>query len=140
MNLARVALSCQVLVAAAWLAPHAAGAEVKPAQVKAIKKGLAEKRCMLVDVREKSEWDAGHLEQSILLPLSELEELDEAGIAKRLPKEKKIYAFCAAGFRADRAADQLKQLGYRVEAVTGGGYKEMVKAGFKAAPVKQTAP
>ena len=36
-----------------------------------VKKALAAKKAVLLDVREKSEWDAGHLKDARLLPLKD---------------------------------------------------------------------
>ena len=39
-----------------------------------VKKALAENKAVLIDVREKSEWDQGHLQGAKLLPLSSLKD------------------------------------------------------------------
>ena len=80
-----------------------------------VKKGLAEEKAVLVDVREKKEWDAGHLEQAKLVPLSKLrKETDLEKLAKSLandlPKDKIIYTHCRSGVRCVAAADVLKKL------------------------------
>lgn len=112
-------------------------AEPEPTPLDQVKKQLAEKKAVLVDVREKHEWDAGHVDKATYLPMSELEELDAEELAKRLPKKRKLYTYCAAGFRAAHAAEQLAELGYRVEPIVDGGYDELVEAGFKKAPAKK---
>ena len=40
----------------------------------AVKKALSEKKAVLIDVREKGEWDDGHLAGAALLPLSGLKQ------------------------------------------------------------------
>jgi rhodanese-related sulfurtransferase len=60
---------------------------------------------VLVDVREAREWDDGHVQDAVLLPLSQI----RAGISadelrQLLPKDQPIYLHCgAAGF--SRAAE-----------------------------------
>ena len=80
-----------------------------------VKKAVADDKAVLLDVREKGEWDAGHLKDAHLLPLSELEAgIKPEDLAKKLPKGKVVYCHCAAGGRSLDAADLLKKLGYEV--------------------------
>lgn len=96
-----------------------------------VKKNIAEKKAVLVDVREKGEWDAGHVQGAILLPLIEMQSgMTKEEIAKRLPKDKIIYTHCVKGIRAMTAGAQLEELGYEVRNLKPG-YKEIVQAGFK---------
>ena len=66
------------------------------------------KELIVVDVREKFEWDNyGHLPGTILIPISEFQSrLNE------LPKDKTIVIVCASGSRSPAAADYLIQKGY----------------------------
>ncbi len=65
-----------------------------------VKRGLAEQKAVLVDVREKKEWEDGHLSHAVLLPLSALAKgVSKEGPASVLSKEKIIYLHCAAGGR-----------------------------------------
>lgn len=99
-----------------------------------IKKALAEAKAVLVDVREKSEWEEGHLQGAKLVPLSTLKADVKAEVLSRtLPKDKIIYCHCAAGGRCLQAAEVLQKLGYDVRPIKLG-YKDLVKAGFMTAP------
>ena len=99
-----------------------------------VKKAVADDKAVLLDVREREEWDAGHLKDARLLPLSELEAgIKPDDLAKKLPKGKVIYCHCAAGGRSLDAADLLKKLGYEVRPLKPG-YKDLLKAGFEVAP------
>jgi phage shock protein E len=99
-----------------------------------VKKAVADDKAVLIDVREKGEWDAGHLKVARLIPLSELEAgIKPEDIAKKLPKGKVVYCHCAAGGRSLDAADALKKLGYDARPLKPG-YKDLLKAGFEAAP------
>lgn len=99
-----------------------------------VKKAIADDKAVLIDVREKDEWAAGHLKDARLLPLSELQSgVKPEDIAKMFPKGKVVYCHCAAGGRALHAADALKKLGYDARPLKPG-YKDLLKAGFEAAP------
>lgn len=109
------------------------GAETTKESLDTVKKNVSEKRAVLVDVREKSEWDAGHIADAIFLPLSELHGgLDAGQLTKRLPKDKVLYTHCVVGKRSLTAANILERQGYEVRSLKPG-YKELVAAGFKKA-------
>ena len=99
----------------------------------AVKKALADDKAVLLDVREKSEWDDGHLKDAKLLPLSTLKGGAKAeDIAKIVPKDKIVYCHCGSGIRCLKAADELKKLGYDVRPLKPG-YADLLKAGFAPA-------
>ena len=98
-----------------------------------VKENITAKKAILVDVREKEEWDSGHIADALLLPLSSLEEaLDVKASLARLPKDRIIYTHCAVGVRSLKAAELLKKHGYNVRPLKAG-YAELLKAGFKDA-------
>jgi len=81
----------------------------------------------MLDVREQAEWDAGHLADAILLPLSQIRQgVDQS----QLDADKIIYCYCHSGFRVRQAADILAPLGYDVRPLRWG-YSELLRAGFK---------
>ena len=94
-----------------------------------VKKRLKEKKAVLVDVRERSEWDAGHVKGAVLVPLSKLRSGDARELLRSLPKDKIVYTHCRSGGRALRAAEMLKKLGYDVRPLEPG-YKALIEAGF----------
>jgi rhodanese-related sulfurtransferase len=70
---------------------------------------------ILLDVREESEWAAGHAPMASLIPLSELpDHLDE------LPRDRVIVCACRSGGRSLRAATFLKENGFDTVNMTGG--------------------
>jgi rhodanese-related sulfurtransferase len=98
-----------------------------------VKQAVANGQAVLVDVREQSEWDAGHLQEAKLLPLSDLlSGVSGEAVAKLLPKDKIIYCHCGSGKRCREAADELRKLGYDVRPLKPG-YKDLLKAGFAPA-------
>ena len=69
----------------------------------------------LLDVRERSEWDAGHAPQAVLVPLSELgERLDE------VPTDRDVLVVCHSGMRSMRASAARRRAGRRADNVAGG--------------------
>lgn len=108
-----------------------------PADVQA---RLKEKKAVLLDVREQKEWDEGHIQGAVLLPLSKIEagaELKEA--IKDLKKDTIIYCHCRAGKRALSAAEKLMKQGYDVRPLKPG-YEDLLKAGFEKASPEKASP
>lgn len=70
---------------------------------------------ILIDVRDLSEWDAGHAPTAIHIPLAMLEQ----NIA-RIPKDNKVLVCCRSGNRSSQATKVLNNLGFQVANVVGG--------------------
>lgn len=88
---------------------------------------------VLIDIREKSEWDDGHLKAAKLLSLSRLRKgVSAEELQSTLTKDKIIYLHCYSGGRCLEAADRLKQAGFEVRALKPG-YKDLLNAGFAKA-------
>jgi len=115
-----------LVASSGWAAEHT---KETPAEVKKV---LEQKKAILLDVREQSEWDEGHLKDAQLLPLSKLKKGDSKELTKDLPKDKVIYCHCRAGTRALQAAELLQKLGYDVRPLKQG-YKDLLEAGFPKA-------
>jgi phage shock protein E len=108
-------------------------AELTKDSLKTVKENVEAKKAVLVDVREKSEWNEGHIQGAVFLPLSELNAgIDEKQLAKRLPKGKILYTHCVVGKRSVSAAKVLEKYGYELRPLKPG-YKELLEAGFKKA-------
>lgn len=82
------------------------------------------KNIVLLDVREKIEWDNGHIEGAIHIPVNELRSRKED-----LPLDKEIWVYCQVGVRGHIASTILKALGYKVKNLTGG-YKSYIQSKF----------
>lgn len=103
-----------------------------------VKESIAAKKAVLIDVREKPEWDRGHVAGAIFLPLSELKKRGRAEeMLKTLPQDRILYTHCVVGMRSLKAAEILKQHGYKARALKPG-YDELIKAGFEIDKVKQS--
>jgi rhodanese-related sulfurtransferase len=70
---------------------------------------------VLVDVRERDEFEAAHVDGATLIPLSEF-----AARVSELPKDKEVVLICAAGVRSARAAEYAEAQGYTVTNLEGG--------------------
>src|SRR5262245_37617382 len=92
-----------------------------------VKKAVTAKKALLVDVREKQEWDQGHLKDAKLLALSALK--GPTADLQILPKDKPVYLHCRSGGRCLQAAEILRKLGYDARPLKQG-YQELLKAGF----------
>lgn len=74
---------------------------------------------LIVDVREKDEWDSGHLEKALHIPLSRILKHDFCSLPKdKSLKDKQLIVHCAHGSRAQKAAQLLRQSGYNATAIT----------------------
>ena len=79
---------------------------------------LEEDAALAIDVREREEWDEGHLPGAVHVPRGHLESrIERASPAKDRP----LVVYCASGNRSAFAAKTLEELGYEhVVSLTGG--------------------
>ena|SRR5436309_12817119 len=88
-------------------------------------------KAVLVDVREDSEWAAGHAVEAQHLGKGVL----ERDIEKRFPDTSaEIIMYCGGGYRSALTCDIARRMGYVNVASLIGGYKAMVKAGWPMSP------
>jgi hydroxyacylglutathione hydrolase len=86
----------------------------------------------LVDVRNSSEWQAGHIGGSRNVPLGRLaERLEE------IPRDRPLVVHCLSGARAGVAASLLQQRGFRDVVHLKGDYQEWSRSGR---PVETAEP
>ena len=94
--------------------PPVPGIEASAAQTK-----LNEKpKPLVLDVRESSEYAAGHIAGSMSIPLGKL-----SSRMSELPKDREIICVCASGSRSSSAARHLLKNGYTVFNLSGGMYR-----------------
>ena len=92
-----------------------------------VKKEIQEGKAVIVDVREQKEWDAGHVKDAKLIPLSALKE--GKGDLSALSKDKTIYTYCVMGKRSLTAATLLNLKGYQATSLKEG-FDDLSKNGF----------
>ena len=133
-------IHCLMILSA--LAPGAAARETiefTEDPLKVVAKNIAGKKAVLVDVRSVEEWNEGHVDGAIFVPVTSLRKhsLDPKKLAKTLPKNKKtiLYTHCVVGMRAKAAGLILQKQGYAVR-VLKPGCEELIKAGFKKSDEK----
>jgi len=73
---------------------------------------------LVLDVREKNEFDAGHIAGSLHVPRGVLESASEFGYEETIPelvrsRGSAIVVVCRSGYRSVLAADTMQRLGYR---------------------------
>jgi phage shock protein E len=98
-----------------------------------VKERLTSKEAMLIDVRELTEWNEGHLEDARLVPLSEMRDPQKRiNATKDLSKEEIIYCHCRSGKRVFIATHYLSREGYDIRPLKAG-YKDLLSEGFEEA-------
>lgn len=97
--------------------------EVTVADVQAMQAGGTS--FALIDVREGSEWQLGHVPGAIHLSRGTL----EGAIESRVPRSAEVVLYCASGNRSALAAATLQEMGYARVASMAGGIKGWVAAG-----------
>ncbi len=75
---------------------------------------------VLIDVRNRDEWDAGHIESAHHIPLSHLDAEAEDVIPQY---DTKVIVHCAGGSRGEKAGNILDTLGYKNVFNLDGGYR-----------------
>lgn len=81
---------------------------------------LMKKGAIIIDVRSKGEFDGGHINGSINIPVESL----KSNLNKISNKNKPIVTCCASGMRSASAANILKASGY-TEVYNGGAWSSL---------------
>ena len=82
---------------------------------------------VFVDVRERSEWDEGHVPGAVHVPKSHLESRIEQAVPDR---DATVVVYCASGSRSVFAAKTLEELGYGNVVSLAGGFTDWKRNGF----------
>jgi len=109
---------------------QAAKKRIKETTIKAVSARLerGDKSFILVDVREESEWNKGHLPGAIHLGKGIIErDIETASPDKR----KELVLYCGGGYRSALAAENLQKMGYKKILSMDGGFR-----GWKEAKLK----
>ncbi|HKC80519.1 MAG TPA: rhodanese-like domain-containing protein [Gemmatimonadaceae bacterium] len=89
-------------------------------------------KALLIDVREESEWNAGHARGAIPMGKGVIERDIEARVPDR---NAELILYCGGGFRSALATDNLQKMGYTNVASMAGGWRAWQAGG---APVEKT--
>jgi sulfur-carrier protein adenylyltransferase/sulfurtransferase len=88
---------------------------------------LDDGHAVFVDVRERDEWDEGHIPGAMHIPRGNLESRVEAAVDDR---SRRVVLYCASGNRSAFAAKTLEELGYEDVVSLAGGYTDWKRNGF----------
>jgi rhodanese-related sulfurtransferase len=103
-----------------------AKSRVREVGVDETKRKLESGKAQVIDVREESEWAAGHVRGAQHLGRG----IIERDIESRIPdKNAEIVLYCGGGFRSALSADNLQKMGYRNVASMAGGWRAWQEAG-----------
>lgn len=83
---------------------------------------------VLVDVREDSEFAAGHVKGALHLGKGVI----ERDVETKVPdKGAKLVLYCGGGFRSALVADNLLKMGYTQPISLDGGWRELKESGIE---------
>jgi rhodanese-related sulfurtransferase len=103
-----------------------AKSRVREVGVDETKRKLESGKAQVIDVREESEWAAGHVRGAQHLGKG----IIERDIESRIPdKNAEIILYCGGGFRSALSADNLQKMGYANVASMAGGWRAWREAG-----------
>ena len=107
---------------------HAAKASVEEVDATRARELLdADDAPLLVDVRERDEWEQGRIPGAVLVPRGNLESRIENAAPDR---SRPVLLYCASGARSAFAAKTLTDLGYARAISLAGGYTDWQRNGF----------
>ncbi|MFL5503062.1 MAG: rhodanese-like domain-containing protein [Gemmatimonadaceae bacterium] len=108
-----------------------AKSRVREVDVDTTRRKLESGEATVVDVREESEWAAGHARGAQHLGKGVI----ERDIEERVPdKNAELILYCGGGFRSALSADNLQRMGYTNVASMAGGWRAWQAAG---APIER---
>lgn len=82
---------------------------------------------VVIDVRERDEYDAGHIKGSVFIPRGFLEMKVEDAVPDH---EAPVVVYCAGGLRSAFAAKAMQDLGYRNVVSMSGGFGQWKQRGL----------
>jgi rhodanese-related sulfurtransferase len=82
---------------------------------------------VLIDIREDSEWEAGHAKGAVHIGKGVIERDIETKVPE---KDTPMVLYCGGGFRSALAADVLQQMGYSKVISLDGGWRAIQQSGL----------
>ena len=84
--------------------------------VEEARRKLDAREAVMIDVRERDEWRAGHVKGARHIPLGDL-----GARVGEIPRDREVLLFCRSGNRSGKATQFLREQGYtQVRNVEGG--------------------
>jgi len=87
---------------------------------------MRENGAFVLDVRELSEWEDGHIPDATLIPLGELESR-----MNEIPTDQEVLIVCRSGNRSAQARDILKDAGFTNVTSMAGGMNQWVAKSYE---------
>jgi rhodanese-related sulfurtransferase len=110
-----------------------AKSRVREVTVEETRKRLENGNARLIDVREDSEWEAGHALGAQHIGKGVI----ERDIEQKVPdKKSELILYCGGGFRSALSADNLQKMGYTNVLSMSGGWRAWQAAGAPVAKGK----
>lgn len=103
-----------------------AKSRVREVDVGEARRKLESGKASLIDVREESEWEAGHARGAQHLGKGVIERDIEQHVPDR---NAELILYCGGGFRSALSADNLQKMGYTNVASLAGGWRAWQAAG-----------
>lgn len=104
-----------------------AKSRVREISVEDARRELEKGSAHVIDVREESEWAAGHIKGAEYMGRGVL----ERDIEQKVPdKNAELILYCGGGFRSALSADNLQKMGYSNVASMAGGWREWTTKGL----------
>lgn len=98
---------------------------IKKIDKETLKENAIGKNVQLIDVRTHAEYENGHIADALNFNINQKETFLEQ--ISTLDKAKPVYLYCKKGGRSNRAAELLKQRGFKKIYDYSGGYDEWSK-------------
>ena len=103
-----------------------AKSRIRQISVEETRKKLDSGSARVIDVREESEWAAGHVRGAEYMGRGVL----ERDVEQRIPDHSaELILYCGGGFRSALSADNLQRMGYTNVASMAGGWREWKASG-----------
>lgn len=100
--------------------------EITPEETRAVMQAAA--NVVLVDVREESEWEAGHIRGALHIGKGVI----ERDIETQIPDtDAEIILYCGGGYRSALAADNLRKMGYTNVSSMAEGWRGWNERGYE---------
>ena len=102
---------------------------IKETNVDEIKRRMdrGDRKFKLIDVREESEFAAGHIPGAVHIGKGVI----ERDIEQKVPDtSEEIVLYCGGGFRSALAADNLQKMGYKNVLSMDGGWRGWTEKGY----------
>jgi rhodanese-related sulfurtransferase len=110
-----------------------AKSRVREVNVDETQRKLESGKVLLIDVREESEWEAGHAQRALHMGKGVIERDIEQRVADH---DAELILYCGGGFRSALAADNLQKMGYTNVSSMAGGWRAWQAAGAPVAKGK----